>query len=83
MTPAVRHFFYLTMKTEHVLATSVGPVCNMTFDEDTGEINCKWTPHLDGKELVAAVTKEYLPWRNGILKDWSERTGRPVMVFDL
>ncbi len=55
----------------------------MTFDEDTGEINCKWTPYLDGKELVAAVTKEYLPWRNGILKDWSERTGRPVMVFDL
>jgi hypothetical protein len=71
---------FLYVKTKHILRTSVGVTCEMTFDEDTAQFEYAFSPCPVPKKKRAVVVKEYLSWRDNIFADWSARTGRVVTI---
>jgi hypothetical protein len=72
------------MKTTHILKTSVGVTCEMTFDESNGSFICEWSPPppfspADRDQAIA----EYLPWRDAIFSEWSQCTGKRVKLLTI
>lgn len=76
------------MKTKmHILKTDFGVTAELHFNEENGCFNCVWdgTPCFGRwpKDLAERVIKLYLPWRNQILAEWANRTGKEVRVIDI
>jgi hypothetical protein len=72
------------MKSTHILKTSVGVTCEMRFDESNGSFICEWSPPppfspADRDQVIA----EYLPWRDAILSEWSQCTGKRVKLLTI
>ena len=66
----------------HVLNLSCGLTVELVVDEETGRFDCEWSERPTSAAL-AAITGEYLPWRNEILTAWAQRTGNRVLLVDL
>jgi hypothetical protein len=66
----------------HILKLSCGLTVKLVIDEATGVISCEWSD-LPTKAMLPVVSKEYVPWRNQIVKAWAERNGKRVLVVDL
>jgi hypothetical protein len=83
--PKIAESRTLIMKTiNHILKTTAGVTCEMTFDETTGAFACEWSPPPPFTAAVrSTVIAEYLPWRDSILAEWSKRTGKRVAVVNL
>jgi len=65
--------------TAHVLKTSIGIACKLTLREIDFQMSCQWSRKPMSKDLPA-LHREYIPWRNAIIKGWSERNGKSVLV---
>jgi hypothetical protein len=74
-------------KKTHILRTDFGVTVELHFNEKNGHFTCVWdgTPSFGRwpKDLVERVMKLYLPWRNEILADWANRTGKEVLVINI
>jgi phage-related protein len=71
-------------KIRHVLRTSAGFQVEMFLDEETGAMSCQWSPRLPRtKSQLRRISREYEPWRNDIISQWSQRHGKKVLVIDL
>jgi hypothetical protein len=70
---------------KHILKTDFGVTATMSFNEDTGQFACVWDglPKKLSKKLSDKISSQYFPWRNQILKAWSDRIGKKVLVIDL
>jgi hypothetical protein len=66
----------------HVLELRCGITCELVLDEATGVFDCMWSQR-PTKELLPAIMKEYGPWRNSILEEWSRHSGKKMLVLDL
>lgn len=72
------------MTTTHVLKTSVGVTVEMAFNESNAHFACQWDPAPPfTKKIRAAIIKEYIPWRDEILSQWSKKTGRKVTILTI
>jgi hypothetical protein len=66
----------------HILKLSCGITIELLLDEATGFFNCEWS-ELPSRKTLHVIEREYMPWRNGIIAAWAQRTGKKVMVLDL
>jgi hypothetical protein len=67
--------------TKHILRMSCGVTVEMTFNEETARMDCKWTPEPPYPlKKIEKIRKEYEPWRNAILTAWAQRNKKKVML---
>jgi hypothetical protein len=64
------------------LNLSCGITCTLLFDEETANFGCEWSER-PTKEMLPAILKEYRPWRDSILEDWSRRSGKKMLVIEV
>jgi DNA gyrase inhibitor GyrI len=70
--------------TKHVLRMSCGVTVEMTFNEQTAQIDCEWTPAPPySLKKIERIREEYEPWRNGIMTAWAQRNKKNVMLLSL
>ena len=69
------------MKHEHKLKMSCGVTVESTFDDETAQWSCVWTPPYPYRPaLRKKVLREYIPWRDAILAEWARKNGKRVMI---
>jgi hypothetical protein len=64
------------------LKLSCGLTVTLVLNEATGAFSCEWSEP-PTKAMIPGIGKEYLPWRNEIIEEWTQRTGKRVLVIDL
>lgn len=70
--------------TTHILKMTCGITCSMLLNETTGHFDCTWSPEPPfAPDLCALMLPEYLPWRDRIIKEWAQRTGRSTLLVTL
>ena len=68
--------------TTHILRFSFGGEVIMHLRERDAKMNCVWHPGPPfPSQLMKQIEKEYIPWRNSIIEEWSSRTGKNVLVI--
>jgi hypothetical protein len=79
-----RLFERIMTTTKHILRMSCGVTVEMTFDEETAQMDCEWTPPPPySLKTMKKIREEYEPWRNGIVKSWAQRNNKNVMLLSL
>ena len=69
---------------KHILRMSCGVTVEMTFNEETAELNCEWSPPPPySLKTIKKIREEYEPWRNGIMTAWAQRNKKNVMLLSL
>jgi DNA gyrase inhibitor GyrI len=67
--------------TKHILRMTCGVTVEMTFNEETAQMDCKWTPAPPySLKKIEKIRKEYEPWRNEIVTAWAQRNKKKVMI---
>lgn len=74
-----------TMRTtKHILRMSCGVTVEMTFNEETAQMDCEWTPTPPySRRKIEKIREEYEAWRNDIVTAWARRNRRNVMFLSL
>ncbi len=70
--------------TKHILRMSCGVTVEMTFNEETAQIDCEWTPPPPySLRKIEKIRQEYEPWRDDIVTSWAHRNKKNVMLLSL
>jgi hypothetical protein len=63
---------------------SCGVIVEMTFNEETAQMICEWSPPPPySRKKFKKIIKEYEPWRNQIFQAWAERNNKKVLLINL
>jgi hypothetical protein len=61
---------------------SCGVSVEMIFNEETAQMDCKWTPAPPYTlKMIEKIREEYEPWRNEIVMEWAQRNKKKVMLL--
>ena len=66
---------------KHILRPGYGITIKGVLDEDAGQFRCTWTPSPPfRKKVIKRIGPIYEEWRNRIVTDWVQRTGKRVLL---
>jgi hypothetical protein len=72
------------MITKHAIKLDRGISVVMILKEETFEMDCYWDPGPPfSKAQLEEIKRQYIPWRDEIVRAWSERNGKKAMVITI